>query len=167
MFQGTYYGRKPIAGIASGFDFQKGTDADPYWAASANIFAAIPLNGNPKDGGDEIAGFAQYIHFDGNETVAAAPLQAQNDFLVEAAYYNRETKLSVFGKFEGRFLAAEENKVFNQLWFGGGMKYHLYDNGCNFTLRFERSTFPEAPSSGMGARNATNQITFAVQALYY
>ncbi|HKA86450.1 MAG TPA: hypothetical protein VKE22_02255 [Haliangiales bacterium] len=167
VFQGTYYGRKQIAGIASGFDFQKGTGADPYWAASANVFAAIPLDGNPKEGGDEVAGFAQYLHLDGSETVAAAALQAQNDLLVEAAYYNRDTKLSVFGKFEGRFYAAEATKVLNQLWFGGGVKYHLYDNGCNFTLRYERSSYPNAPTTGTGARNSTNQITFAIQALYY
>src|SRR5262245_54727529 len=86
VFQGTYYGRKNIAGVAAGFDFQKGTDADPYWAASASVFAAIPLNGNPKEGGDEVAGFIQYIHFDGGETVPVVPafvaLRAQNDILV-------------------------------------------------------------------------------------
>jgi hypothetical protein len=172
VFNGTYYGKKRILGISAGGDYQKATDRDAYWAASAAAFAAIPISGaNPK-GSDEIAALAQYIHYDGQET--APVLAKQNDFLAEIAYYNKATNLSVFGKFEARLLDDKANdplKMGNIFWYGGGVKYHLIENLCNFTLAYNRMQLPDVTdiitTMPSDARTSTNQFTFAAQILYY
>ncbi|WP_394831408.1 hypothetical protein LVJ94_33340 [Pendulispora rubella] len=165
VFHGTYYGRKKVLGISSGFDLQKGSGLDPYYAVSGAAFTAIPLNGDAKAGGDEIASFVNYTYYDGQET--ARTLNGQNDLLIEAAYFNKASSLSVFGKFEGQFFGRDDTQVANRIWYGGGLKYHLYENYCNFTLAFNHSTFPNAPTSGDGAKNSTNQYTFAMQLYYF
>lgn len=165
VFNGTYYGKKKVLGVAAGFNYQKGTDVDPYQAVSGAVFAAIPLNGDPKNGGDEVGGIAQYVRYNGNETAPGVPLQ--NDFLAELAYYNKASKLSVFGKFETILLSSEALKPLNRRFYGGGFKYHLAENLCNFTFAYNRQEFQDAPTSGMGAKNATNQFTVAMQVFYY
>jgi len=165
IFQGTYYGRKKVLGISSGVDVQKGSNKDPYYAVSGAAFAAIPLNGDAKEGGDEIGALVNYTYYDGQET--APTVSGQNDLLTELAYFNKAVKMSVFGKFEGQFFGANATKVGNRLWYGGGLKYHLYENFCNFTLAYNRSEFPKAPTSGVGAKNSTNEFTFAMQIFYY
>jgi hypothetical protein len=170
VFNGTYYGKKRILGLAAAADFQKGVDLDPYRAFSVAAFAAYPIFGaNPKTGADEIAALFQFVNYDGQET--APTLLKQNDFLAEVAYYNKATKLSFFGKFEGMFFADQEQipgaeSDRNVLWFGGGLKYHLLENLTNFTLAFQRMELPNAPMPE-GARTGANQFTFAAQVLYY
>jgi hypothetical protein len=172
VFNGTYYGKKRILGISAGGDYQKATDLKAYWATSAAAFAAIPIFGaNPK-GADEVAALAQFIHYDGQET--APVLAPQNDFLGELAYYNKATKLSVFGKFEARLLdekATDPLKMGNIFWFGGGVKYHLIENLCNFTLAYNRMQLPDVKdivtTMPAESRTSTNQFTFAAQVLYY
>src|SRR5262249_52419067 len=87
--------------------------------------------------------------------------------LAEVGYFNKDTKLSVFGKFEMLRVTAEAFKPANRFWFGGGVKYHLFENYCNFTLAYNRQQFPDAPTSGAGAKNSTNQFTLAAQFFYY
>src|SRR5262249_14973783 len=172
VYAGYNFGRKKILGVSAGFDFQKGPEHDAYWAASANAFLSWPLNGPDPKGGDEVAALVQFIHFDGgngstppNPTAAIA---TQNDILVEAQYYNNDLKGSVFAKFETRMPSDEAQKPANHiLWFGGGLRYFIKDNNCNFTLAYNRAQYPDAPSSGAGARNATNQFTLQVQFYYY
>lgn len=170
VFNGTYYGKKSILGLAVAGDYQKGSGLDPYRAYSAAAFAAIPIFGaNPKTGADEVAALLQYVNYDGQET--APTLLKQNDFLAELAYYNRYTRLSVFGKVEGMLFVdkastpADETER-NILWYGGGMKYHMIDNLCNFTLAYNRMSLPNAPLPD-GVRTGANQFTFAAQILYY
>lgn len=164
VYNGTYYGKKKIVGVSSGVNYQKGTDVAAFYAVSAAAFASIPVNGASKTGGDEIAAVAQYLRYDGKETAPSVP--KQNDFLVEAAYYHHASKISVFGKFETALLA-DAAKVASRRWYGGGLKYHVAENSCNFTFAYNRQEFPEAPTSGMGAKNSTNQFTFAMQVFYY
>jgi hypothetical protein len=173
VFNGTYYGKKRILGLSVGGDYQKGTNLEAYRAYSGAAFAAIPIFGANKTGADEIAALAQFIHYDGKQT--APTLLEQNDFLLEAAYYNKATKLSVFGKLEGKWLVDNEatpadETIGNILWFGGGVKYHLVENLCNFTLAYNRMQLPnidEMPQMPGDARTSTNQFTFAAQVLYY
>ena len=171
VFNGTYYGKKSILGLAVGGDYQKGADLDPYRAFSVAAFAAYPIFGaNPKTGADEVAALFQYVNYDGQET--APTLLQQNDFLAEVAYYNKATKLSVFGKFEGMFFVDEkgtpaDESERNILWYGGGMKYHLLENLCNFTLAYQRMELQNAPAVLEATRSSANQFTFAAQLLYY
>jgi len=165
VFHGTYYGRKKVFGISSGVDLQKGIHLDPYYAVSGAAFTTIPLGGDAKAGGDEIGALVNYTYYDGQET--ARTLAGQNDILVEAAYFNKASSLSIFGKFEGQFFGQGDTKVGDRIWYGGGLKYHLYENYCNFTLAYNHSSFPNAPTSGEGAKNSTNQYTFAMQLYYF
>jgi hypothetical protein len=149
------------AGVGTGVDFQKGDGKEPYFAVSASAFAAIPLNGDRKSGGDEIAGLLQYIHYDGQDTFAAIP--AQNDLLAEAAYYNKGLRFSVFAKFETRQMVDDAAQPQNAIWYGGGFKYYVARPTATSLLAYQRTQFPDAPTSGPGARNSTNQITGQLQ----
>ena len=169
-FGGNYFGKKKILGASVGFDAQKNDapQTDAYWALSAALFGAWPLGGANKDGGDEIGFLLQYHRFDGGGATGAAPaLLEQNDFLGELAYYNKALHFGVFGKFEAQRFADDANQAGNTLWFGGGARYFLYENVCNFTLAYNRAQFPDAPTSGTGARNATSQVTLQAQFNYY
>ena len=159
--------KKKLLGVSAGFDFQQNDGgADPYLAFSAGVFGALPLAGeaNPK-GGDELAFLAEYYHYDGGTKPSVANLVNQNDFLGEVAYYNKDLKLSVFGKFEMKKVADDVNKAQNQMWFGGGLKYYvLPGNNCNFTLAYNRIQFPDAAS---GAPDGQNDVTLQLQVFYY
>ncbi|TMQ28111.1 MAG: hypothetical protein E6J90_00950, partial [Deltaproteobacteria bacterium] len=143
VFNGQYFGRKKIAGIAAGADYQS-LASNPYFATSATAFAAIPINGvDPKNGGDEIGGQIEYLHFHGGGVVlnpntmapvgppqpglpvAAGGLGKQDALLAEAGYYNKAAKFSVFGKFEGRFYKEDVQKPSNVRIYGVGVKYVL------------------------------------------
>src|SRR5262249_16714265 len=119
-YGGPVFGKQSPLGISAGFDLQKNDDvqgaggATPssgtYWAVSAGVYGAYPLSGqNNKKGGDEIAFVAEYYRYDNGQQQDAAGVVTtpgtggtlpQNDFLVEAAYYNNDASLAVFGKFD-------------------------------------------------------------------
>ena len=50
------------------------------------------------------------------------------------------------------------------MWFGGGVRYHIYENVCHFTLAYNRQHFPDKDET---TTNDTNQITFQAQFYYY
>jgi SAM-dependent methyltransferase len=161
VYGGQNFGKKKILAISAGFDFQKGNDVDPYYAFSGNVFLDWPLSGEAnKAGGDTISALIQYIHFKGSET--APSIAEQNDILAEVAYYNKDASIAVFGKFEGRFLAQGDNPL-NQLWFGGGIRYIVQENICNFTLAYNRMQLSNKPDT----RNDTNEFTLQMQFYYY
>jgi hypothetical protein len=170
VFNGQYFGRKKMAGLAAGLDYQKTGDANPYWAASGTAYAAIPLHGaDPKNGGDEIGGQVEFLHFH-NGRIPTAALGRQNDLLVELGYYNNDAKFSVYGKFEGRFfdsavalapgvtLDAQNTRL-----FGGGVKYFVAKELANLALQYNFTQFPNQPST---ARNSTNVIQLQLQLSY-
>jgi hypothetical protein len=170
VFNGTYFGRKRVVGLAAGFDFQKadGNEVDAYLAYSATAFAAYPLNGDPKSGGDEIAAVVQYLHFDPGTSVASPPapggIAEQNDIAVEGHYYNKAAKLSVFGKYEQRRHADEIFEGADLTIFGGGLKYYLAEAAVNFTLAYNRL---DTPNSDEATTNPANQIIGQIQLAYY
>ncbi len=171
VFNGQYFGRKKVAGVALGLDYQKTGDANPYWATSATLYGAIPIGGaDPKNGNDEFGGQVEYLHFH-NGRIPAAQLGRQDAVLVEVGYYNKAAKLLVFGKYEGRFfngddflapgvpLDIQDNRV-----YGGGVKYFLAESAANLTLQYNYTTFPNFPSA---MRNPTNVIQAMVQIAYF
>lgn len=170
VFNGHYFGKKRVAGVSAGFDYQKldGADRDAYWAVSAAAFATIPLNGDPKTGGDEIAGVVQFLHFDPGTTLAPPPapggVAEQNDIGAELAYYNKGIHGSLFGKFEMRNNSDDIYEAANLRIFGGGVKYYLAEAAANFTLAYNRIETPDAPDTVF---NPVNQLVLQIQLAYY
>ena len=164
VYGGHNYGKKKIVGVAVGGALQKGPEHDPFWAGSINLFAAWPLSGEAnKDGGDEIGGLVQFIHFNGQDTAPTLP--NQNDLLVEVGYYNKELSFGAFGKFEMRRVTDEALKAAqNTFWFGGGLRYYIKENNCQFAIAYNRAQFPDADSS---VKKGTNEFTFQMQVYYY
>jgi hypothetical protein len=179
VFNGQYFGRKKVAGIAGGVDYQSITD-NPYFATSLTGFAAIPLKGaDPKNGGDEFGGQVEYLHFHGGglATPRVAPqpglppasggLGKQDALLVEAGYYNRAGKFSVFGKFEGRFFSDDTQKAGNQRIYGVGAKYFFAEQIANLTLMYSLTQFPDLPDTVKPLRNDVNAIQLQLQVGYF
>ena len=168
VFNGMYFGKKKVAGVSGGFDYQKadGNDVDAYWAASAAAFASIPLNGANKAGGDEVDALVQFLHFDPGTTLALPPagIAKQNDIAGELGYYNKGIGGSVFGKFE---LRTHDDVMFeggDLRIFGGGLKYFVAESAANFTLAFNRIESPNAPEEAV---NPVNQVVLQIQLAYY
>lgn len=174
VFGAQYFGRKKVAGVSAGFDYQKLPEADEaYWAASGAAFASIPLHGaNAKEGGDELGGLVQYLHFDNGTSIPSAALAQQDDLLVEASYYNKAAKLSVFGKYESRWFAdnpvapgsAITFDINDSRLYGIGLKYFLAEAYANITLAWNHTRFPNQPEA---ARNPVNQLAMQLQLFYY
>lgn len=171
VFNGQYFGRKKVAGIAASVDYQKTGDENPYFATTATLFAAIPVHGaDAKNGDDEFGGQIEYLHFH-NGRIPAAQLGKQDDLLVELGYYNKAAKLSVFGKYEGRFFNSDDELApgvpldsQNTSLYGGGVKYFFAEAFANLTLQYNYTQFPNQPST---ARNSTSVIQLAAQVTYY
>jgi hypothetical protein len=177
VFNGQYFGRKKIAGVAAGVDYQSLAE-NPYFATSATAFAAIPLKGpDPKNGGDEIGGQVEYLHFHGGGVAAPRlPPQPglppptgvgkQDALLVEAGYYNKAAKFSVFGKYEGRFYQDTE-KANNLRIYGFGAKYFLAEQIANVTLMYSITQFPDLADATAAVRNSINAVQLQLQVGYF
>jgi hypothetical protein len=170
VFNGQYFGRKKIAAIAAGIDYQPISSDNPYFATSLTAFAAIPIKGaDPKNGGDEVGGQVEYLHFHGGGVVPgsqASALGKQDAVLVEAGYYNKGAKLSFFGKFEGRF-NPEAAKAGNQRIYGVGLKYFLAEQIANLTLMYSLTQTPDIPDTLKAIRNDSNAIQLQLQVGYF
>ena len=171
VFNGQYFGRKKVLGLAAAADYQKTGDDNPYFATTATLFAAIPIHGaNAKNGDDEFGGQIEYLHFH-NGRIPTAQIGKQDDLLVEVGYYNKAAKFSVFGKFEGRFFNSDDLiapgvklDTQNTQLFGGGVKYFFAEAYANLTLQYNYTQFPNQPST---SRNSTSVIQLAAQLAYY
>jgi len=166
VFNGTYFGKKKVLGVSTGFDVQPAQTGDAYRAFSGSAFAAIPIAGASPTGGDEVAGLVQFIHYDGKDAIPT--IGNQNDVLVELAYYSKSLNASVFGKAEAELFVDDAmmkaGPAGNKLWFGGGVKYYLAEAKANFTLAYQRVQFPEADAATV---NSTNQVTLQMQLFYF
>lgn len=169
VFNGQYFGRKKVAGIGVGGDYQSINGNNPYFATSATAYAAIPLGPtDPKNGGDEVGGQVEFLHFHGGGTAQgslASALGKRNALLVEAGYYNKGGKFSVFGKFEGVFLDGAADALNTRL-FAGGLKYFLAEAYCNLTLQYNYTMYPNQPSS-MPIRTPGSTIQLQLQLGYF
>jgi hypothetical protein len=170
VFNGQYFGRKKIAGVAAGVDYQAISSDNPYFATSLTGFAAIPIKGaDPKNGGDEVGGQIEYLHFHGGGVVPGSQASALGKFdamLLEAGYYNKAAKISVFGKFEGRFFA-DAAKAGNQRVYGVGLKYFLAEQIANLTLMYSLTQSPDLPDTAKAVRNDQNAVQLQLQVGYF
>jgi hypothetical protein len=92
-------------------------------------------------------------------------LPKQIGFLGELGYYNKDANLSVFGKFEMKSVSDFDAQ--NQMWFGAGLKYFIATNNMNFTLAWNRTTFPNKTLTPTDNRSDANQFTLQAQFFYY
>ena len=182
---GHYYGTKKILGVVASADYQgfgkddppkPGSDKDPYLGFSAATFINYPLSGaGDKKGGDELVGLLQFGYYDGGAssppTLGTYPaVLKQTNYLAEGAYYNRDMKLSFFGKFEMRkvqphLYSAAQKAAANVNWYAVGVKYYIAPaNLCNIGIQYERIQFPDALATQQGG---TNNITVQTQLLLY
>ncbi len=183
---GHYYGTKKVLGAVASVDYQSlgnadppkpGTDKDPYIGFSAATFINYPLSGvaDPKRGGDELVGLLQFGYYDGggatppNAATYPAVLR-QTNYLAEGAYYNRDMKFSVFGKFEMRKIqpnlySSAVKAANNVTWIAVGLKYYIAPaNLANIGFQYERIQFPDALAAQQGG---TNNVTVQLQTLLY
>jgi hypothetical protein len=184
---GHYYGAKKVLGLMANFDYQAfrtnappspGTPKDPYKGFSAAVFINYPLSGSPNPkGGDELVGLLQFGLYDGGAS-ATNPgtypnVVKQQNYLAEAAYYNKNLQLSVFGKYEARKISDDFpllKPALNQTWLAFGLKYYVAPfNLLNFGLQYERITNTDAPSGPTppAQQGGTNNITFQMQMILY
>ena len=183
---GHYYGTKKVLGAVASFDYQglgngdppkPGSDKDPYMGFSAATFINYPLSGSadPKRGGDELVGLLQFGYYDGGGATPPNPgtypnVLKQTNYLAEGAYYNRDMKLSFFGKFEMRKIqshlySAAVQAASNITWYAAGLKYYIAPaNLCNLGLQYERIQFQDALATQQGG---TNNVTVQMQLLLY
>lgn len=173
VFNGQYFGRKKIAAIAAGVDYQSIT-SNPYFATSLTAAAAIPLHGgDAKNGDDEIGGQVEYLHFHGGGVAPGNPasnLFKQNAVLVEAGYYNKAARFSVFGKFEGRFFDTPDGsplKANNARIYGVGAKYFLAEQIANLTLMYSLTQAPDLTDMQAMTRNDVKAIQLQLQVGYF
>ena len=190
---GHYFGRKKVLGVSGSFDYQKlGTDdfpagisKDPYFGISSAAFINYPLTGaaDPLNGGDELVALAQFGYYDGGGKIPVditmpgtyPAVIRQINLLGEAAYYNKNLKLSLFGKFEmRRIYAAYPDEALpkannNAMWIAGGLKYYVAEQMMNFGLQYERVLFPDAfyPGAPSTTQSATHNVTVQMQLFLY
>ena len=185
---GHYYGSKKVLGVMANFDYQTlrnqdppapGASKNPYYGVSAAAFINFPLSGsaNPR-GGDELVGLLQVGFYDGgvrgtpgatNFTGTYSAILKQWNYLAEAAYYNKDLKFSIFGKYEMRKISNIYSTAVqganNVTWIAGGLRYYVAPaNLLNFALQYERIQFPDAPATAQGG---TNNVTLQMQLLLY
>ncbi|GAC1536833.1 MAG: hypothetical protein NVS2B9_02750 [Myxococcales bacterium] len=183
---GHYYGTKKVLGVVASADYQGlgksdppkvGSDKDPYVGFSAATFINYPLSGSadPKNGGDELVGLLQFGYYDGGGSTPPNPgtypaIPRQTDYLAEAAYFNRNLKVSLFGKFEMRKLqpnlySAAAKSLVNFTSYAGGLKYYLAPaNLFNIGVQYERIQFQDALATQQGG---TNNVTVQMQLILY
>jgi hypothetical protein len=170
VFNGNYFGKKRVLGLSAGFDYQRldGADVDAYWAASGAAFAAIPLSGDRKTGGDEVVGLVQYLHFDPGQTLQPPPavggIAKQHDIAGELGYYSKALKVGAFGKLELRMHDDDMFDVADLRIYGGGLKYFVAESAANITLAYNRI---ESPNADEMAVNPVNQAVMQLQLAYY
>jgi hypothetical protein len=150
LFSGTGLGKSRILAVDAGVDRQSS-----YRGYSANIAAAIPVHK-----GDEVAGQFQYFHYDGRTKFTAVP--AQNDALIEAAYYLHRAKIQPFLKYETQNFAASANASRDINRYGFGANYYIHGQNLKWTLQYLRA-LPQNASP----LKATNELTMQLQLMYF
>ena len=217
---GHYYGTKKTVGAFASFDYQTLRTADPvlgsgagagiakgaYYGIDAAAFINYPLSGSAdKAGGDEIVALLEWSLHDGGGTVypAGTPAPAgavlptygavlkQMNLLAEAAYFNKDLKMSFFGKYEMRIIdsgytdsaatpsqaSLNQKASANVAWLAFGLKYYLAPgNLLNLGLQYERIMWSDAlptlnaagaPSNPGLTLAGTNNITLQLQMILY
>jgi hypothetical protein len=148
-FVGTALGKQKILAVNAGVDKQ-----GAYRAWSASVAANFPVHD-----GDEIGGQLQYIYYDGRQKFLT--IAAQNDFLLEAAYYNRQAKLQPFVKYDSQNFVAAANHAKNIDRYGAGVNYYIHGQNLKWTMQYLR-VLPAGVSLAPG-----NELGVQLQLFYY
>jgi hypothetical protein len=119
FYTGTTLGSKRILAIGAGIDHQM-----KYSAGSFDVFFDHPVRH-----GDAITLQADYTRFDGGVTFPQ--LARENVWLVEAGYYNRQTKLGPFIQLSNRLFTDPRKSDLKK--YTGGIVY--WPNGHRFNLK--------------------------------
>jgi hypothetical protein len=120
FYTGTTLGAKKIFAIGAGVDHQM-----KYSAGSFDIFYDRPIRH-----GDAITLQADYTRFDGGITFPQLP--RENVWLVEAGYYNRQSKLGPFIQLSNRLFTDPKRSDLKK--YTGGIAY--WPNGHRFNIKF-------------------------------
>ncbi len=96
FYTGTSLGQKEILSLGFSMDAQ-----EKYRSYAGDIFIDKPL-----DSGDAVTFQLNYIYYDGDDTYPE--IEAQNDWLVEACYYNDRARLGPFMQLAFQDFADEE-----------------------------------------------------------
>jgi len=119
FYTGTSLGAKKIVALGFSADGQ-----DTYRSYGGDLFIDLPV-GN----GDALTVQGDYLYYDGDKTFKTLPIQ--NDWLAEAGYYNKKTKLGPFAQVALRDFA-DPNEPDENRW-QGGLAY--WGNGHKFNLK--------------------------------
>jgi len=148
-YAGTNLGKKSVLAFAAGYETQAA-----YRAHSAAAFATIPVRA-----GDELAGIAQWTHYDG---AAYSPsLADQNDLLVELGYLVGAARLQPFAKIERQRFADPAFRPNDLSRWGGGFNYYLRGQSLKLTGALVR-TDPRNPQL-----RRSNEATLQLQVYYF
>jgi hypothetical protein len=147
VYAGTNLGKKNIFNISTGYDGQAG-----YHAYSGDVFTNLKVGA-----GDEFAGQFQWIHYDGEHTIA---IPRQNTYLAEIAYYISAAKFQPFGKWEQQSFSAGSEMKNDIKRYGAGAHYYVYGQNLKLSAQYLR-IMPKAPIKD------TNQFTVAMQVFYF
>jgi hypothetical protein len=150
VFTGTALGKKKILAIDAGTDWQ-----GSYRGISANAALDLPVNG-----GDEIGGQFQFLHYDGRRKFLSIP--NQNDWFIETAYYLHRFKFQPFGRIESQQFvnAADASQDLHRA--GAGVNYYVHGQNLKWTVQYSR-TLPGPVSS----LRAANEVTMQLQIFYF
>jgi hypothetical protein len=119
FYTGTSLGTKKIVAIGLSADFQ-----DTYQSYGGDFFLDLPFAN-----GDGVTLQGDYLYFDGDTTFKT--LLVQNDWLAEAGYYNKKTRLGPFAQVAVQDFA-DPNRPDENRW-QGGLAY--WSNGHKFNLK--------------------------------
>jgi hypothetical protein len=147
VYVGTNLGKKKIVNISGGYDTQ-----NTYKAYSGDFFANLPVGA-----GNELAGQAQWVHYDGGTFLPAIP--RQNDYLGELAFYIAAAKFQPFVAYEDRKHTDTFNKSKNIKWYTAGANYYISGQNMKLSGRWYRIE----PNNGV---KKTNEFTIQIQAFY-
>ncbi len=146
---GTALGKQKILAIDGGFDKQ-----GSYRGFSGNIASDTPVNG-----GDEIGGQLQLLHYDGRTKFPT--IGDQNDYLLEVDYYLHRAKIQPFGKFESQNFLLESLKKEDVNRAGVGFNYYIHSQNLKFTAEWFRALPQNSPNK------PSNEFTAQLQVFYF
>jgi hypothetical protein len=149
VLTGTALGKQKILAVDAGFDKQ-----GSYRAWSANVAADLPVRG-----GDEIGAQFQYMYYDGRQKFLTIP--AQNDYLLEAAYYIHQAKFQPFGKYDSQNFAADQNRTKNINRCGVGANYYIRGQSLKWTVQYLKALPQNSPLK------PSNEFSMQLQLFYY
>ncbi|MBU0673950.1 MAG: OprO/OprP family phosphate-selective porin [Proteobacteria bacterium] len=155
-YRGTYRGTKKVLTIGAALqhepnvvylDSRTKTGDEDYWAATADIYAEIPMTGVGT-----VTLSAAYMDYDygdrpSNYTAdsnASGEKGEREGYYVKAAYMLPNLPLQFFGRMENWTFAELNGVIDHELdWMGVGLNYYIKDQSVKMTLEYSTVGFDE------------------------